>query len=289
MEIISDIPQARDILRSARNAGKSVGFVPTMGYLHQGHLSLMQQARREHEFLVVSIYVNPKQFGPSEDLDTYPRDVNRDIDSAESVGVDMIFNPGDDVMYPHGYLTYVNVRELTTKLCGASRPGHFQGVTTVVAKLFNIVQPHTAYFGQKDAQQALVIKKMTRDLNLPVKITILPTVRELDGLAMSSRNTRLKPEERNQAPALHKSLNLAKSMIKARETNAATIKNAMHKLLHEHSLVLVDYLEIVDIDSLNQIDTIRDTVLVAGAIFLGETRLIDNMVIRSVDGEEVIL
>ena len=280
MRVIRSIQEMYKLSESARKEGKIIGFVPTMGYLHEGHLSLIRIARKRCDLLVVSIFVNPTQFGPNEDLNSYPRDFERDSKLCEKEGVDVIFAPTAEEMYPDGYSTWVEVKgPVTEVLCGAFRPGHFRGVTTVVAKLFNIVQPHFAVFGQKDAQQLVVIKKMTRELNFPVEIVAAPTVREKDGLAMSSRNEYLNEKERKVAPKIYQSLILAKNMLLRGERNTEKIKNEMRKFLESAKLIKVQYIDIVDADTLEPLKNARGRVMVALAAFLGRARLIDNIIV----------
>lgn len=268
------------LARSWRGKGR-VGLVPTMGYLHEGHLKLVRAARRQSRFVVVSIFVNPIQFGPKEDFRRYPRDFGRDRRLLESAGADFIFYPGVKDMYPEGFATFVEVERLGEGLCGKSRPGHFRGVTTVVAKLFNIVLPDLAVFGAKDAQQAFVIRRMARDLGFHTSILILSTAREKDGLAMSSRNVYLTPEQRAEAPVLHRSLVLAEKMIRQGERRAAKVKAAMRRLIRRESGGRIDYVEMVDTDELRQVRAVEGEVLVALAVFFGKTRLIDNIVLRT--------
>jgi pantoate--beta-alanine ligase len=268
------------IALSRRGKGR-VGLVPTMGYLHEGHFQLVQAARKQSDFVVVSIFVNPIQFGPKEDFRRYPRDFGRDRRLLESAGADVVFCPAVKDMYPEGYATFVEVERLGDGLCGASRPGHFRGVATVVAKLFNIVMPDVAVFGAKDAQQAFVIRRMARDLGFHTRIVILPTAREKDGLAMSSRNVYLTPEQRAEAPVLHRSLKLARQLISHGERKAARVKAAMRRLIRCGSGGRIDYVEIVDTDELRPVKTIEGEVLVALAVFFGKTRLIDNVVVRA--------
>jgi pantoate--beta-alanine ligase len=282
MKIITKINDIREYSRSAKKEGKTIGFVPTMGYLHDGHISLVRAAKKENDVIVMSIYVNPTQFGPDEDYDKYPRDLERDRSLADKEGVDVIFTPVSGEMYPAGYDTDVEVKgHLTETLCGRTRPGHFRGVTTVVAKLFNIVEADRAYFGQKDAQQAAVIKRMVRDLNMPVEIRVMPIVREDDGLAMSSRNAYLSKEERRQALALSRSLKRAEEMVSAGELSAGTIKSGMKNILEKEKNVRVDYTEIMDADTLQPLDKVRGNTLIAIAAFVGGTRLIDNVLVTS--------
>ncbi|MFH1651459.1 MAG: pantoate--beta-alanine ligase [Chloroflexota bacterium] len=257
-----------------------VGFVPTMGYLHEGHISLVQHARAENAAVVVSIFVNPTQFGPREDFKKYPRDLPRDLALLAAAGTDLVFIPEAAEMYPPGFNAWVDVAGLTEKLEGASRPGHFRGVTTVVAKLFNLVTPDTAYFGQKDAQQVAVIRKMVTDLNMDLKVATLPTVREPDGLAMSSRNTYLKPDERRAATILHKSLRLAERLYRKGERDARKIRRQMLTLLQAEPLADVDYVSIADNATLEELAEITPPALVSLAVKIGRTRLIDNIVLE---------
>nr|WP_129408700.1 pantoate--beta-alanine ligase [Marinitoga lauensis] len=259
--------------------GKSIGFVPTMGYLHKGHLSLVEQARKDNDIVVVSIFVNPTQFGPNEDFDRYPRDLNRDMELLKPYNVDYIFHPDVNEMYSKDHSTYVEEIKLTKVLCGKSRPGHFRGVTTIVTKLFNIIRPTRAYFGQKDAQQFRVLRKMVNDLNMDVEMVEMPIIREEDGLAMSSRNIYLNSEERKQALALSKSLKKAKELYENGERNANIIKAEMRKIFNENPLVKVDYIEIVDEYNLENVNIIENKVLVAVAAFVGKARLIDNVIL----------
>jgi len=259
--------------------GKTIGFVPTMGYLHEGHLSLMRRARRETDIVVISIFVNPTQFGPREDFKKYPRDFKRDSALARSCGVDIIFYPSGKAVYPPDHHTYVNVERLTEVLCGASRPGHFRGVTTIVAKLFNIVRPGIAYFGRKDGQQAVVIKQMVKDLNMDVRIKVMPIVREPDGLAMSSRNARLSEKERKDALVLYRSLLKAKALIRNGRRDTSSIKAAMKGMIGEKKSARIDYASIVDARTLEDIRRIHGKAMVALAVKVGAKRLIDNMVV----------
>jgi len=266
------------IARELKRRGR-IGFVPTMGYLHEGHLRLVRAARRHSEFVVVSIFVNPIQFGPKEDYRRYPRDFNRDRRLLQSAGADFIYCPDVRGMYPDGFATFVDVERLGEGLCGKSRPGHFRGVTTVVAKLFNTVLHDVAVFGAKDAQQAFVIRRMVRDLNFQTRIVILPTAREKDGLAMSSRNVYLTQEQRDEASVLHRSLVLARRMIGQGERRAAAVKAAMRRMILRESSGRIDYVEMVDTDELRPVRIIEDETLVALAVYFGKTRLIDNTVI----------
>ncbi|MCJ7508015.1 MAG: pantoate--beta-alanine ligase [candidate division Zixibacteria bacterium] len=267
----------QQIALSLKRKGKKISFVPTMGYLHQGHLSLVRIAKKKSDVVVVSIFVNPTQFGPKEDFKRYPRNFARDKIFLQKEGCDYIFAPRMESIYPQGYSTFVEVDGLSSKLEGASRPGHFKGVTTIVAKLFNIVQPDIAVFGQKDAQQAVVIKKMVEDLNFKTKIIIAPTVREKDGLAQSSRNKYLSLKQRKSATVLYKSLALAKGLIKNGEKDARIIVNKMRRLINKEKDTKIDYIAITDTENLNSIEKIKGEVLISLAVKFGKTRLIDNI------------
>ena len=280
MIIIKTIKEIKDIIRDNKRQGKTVGFVPTMGSLHEGHLSLIRTAKKENDLVVVSIFVNPTQFGVGEDFEAYPRDLDSDAKLSESAGADVIFSPSISEMYPESYQTYVEVIEITSKLCGKSRPTHFKGVTTVVNKLFNIVEPHKAYFGQKDAQQVAVIQKMVKDLNMNIEVIPCPIVREADGLAMSSRNTYLNEAQRNAALILSKSLFSAKDMINKGCIDAVEIKETIIKMINKEPLAAIDYVEIVDALSLSDITTLTSKVLIALAVKIGRTRLIDNILVE---------
>ena len=266
--------------KTVHHKNKTIGFVPTMGYLHDGHLFLAKQARRDTDVVVMSIFVNPTQFGAGGDFKKYPRNLRRDIKLAKTAGVNVIFYPQALAMYPKKYRTYINVETLDDVLCGRSRPGHFRGVATVVTKLFNIVQPDIAYFGGKDAQQALIIKKMTKDLNMPLKIKALPIVRERDGLAMSSRNTYLNAAERKDALVLYQALKLARNLIKNNKKNSLYIIRKMKDFIIKKKTAKIDYIEIVDFNDLSPVKKIRDKVLIALAVWIGKTRLIDNFVVN---------
>ncbi len=267
-------------MRQARRAlAGTVGLVPTMGFLHEGHLSLVRRAKAESQVVVVSIFVNPTQFGPGEDLARYPRDEARDLALLEKAGADIVFLPAPAEMYPPGFATWVTVEDVTTRLEGAARPGHFRGVATVCNKLFNIVQPAKAYFGQKDAQQALVIKKMVADLNLNLEIVVLPTVREADGLAMSSRNSYLSAEERKAAVVLHRALARAQEMFNKGETDALTIRGNMRCLIAAEPLAEIDYISIADAATLEEQSRVSPPALVSLAVKIGQTRLIDNIIL----------
>jgi len=250
-----------------------------MGYLHNGHLSLVHHAREECDHVVVSIFVNPTQFGPKEDLSKYPRDLDRDLSLLEPLGTDLVWMPTAEIMYPQGYQTWVEVEAITRPLEGAMRPGHFRGVTTVVAKLFNGVQPHKAYFGQKDAQQAAVIRQMTRDLNFPIEIVVCPIVREPDGLAMSSRNVYLDPQQRKAATILYRSLSAAKEAYENGERDADQLRQIMKDLLASEPLAQMQYISCADYDSLEELETVTGKALLSMAVFIGKTRLIDNFVL----------
>jgi pantoate--beta-alanine ligase len=256
----------------------TVGLVPTMGYLHEGHLSLIRRAREECDHVFVSIFVNPTQFGPKEDLSKYPRDRERDFRLIEAY-TDVVWTPSEASMYPEGYQTWVEVEALTKPLEGAMRPGHFRGVTTVVAKLFNGVQPHKAYFGQKDAQQVAVIRQMVRDLNFPVEIVVCPIVREPDGLAMSSRNVYLDPEQRRAATVLFRALTAAKALYETGERNGEKLRQAMNDVLAAEPLAQMQYVSCADYDTLQELDEVKGKALLSMAVFLGKTRLIDNFVL----------
>ena len=266
-------------LRSARlSFSGTVGLVPTMGYLHEGHLSLIRRAREDCEYVAVSIFVNPTQFGPKEDLAKYPRDLERDFRLIEPY-TDLVWTPSAETMYPQGYQTWVEVEAMTRPLEGAMRPGHFRGVTTVVAKLFNAVQPHKAYFGQKDAQQVAVIRQMMRDLNFPLEIVVCPTSREPDGLAMSSRNVYLDPDQRKAATVLFRSLSAAKELYEAGERSAEKVRGKMKEVLAGEPLAEPQYISCADYDTLEELDEIKGKALLSMAVFFGKTRLIDNFVI----------
>jgi len=280
MKTIESISRMSTYSKIVKKEGKSIGFVPTMGALHEGHLSLAKTARKHADVLVMSIFVNPIQFGPDEDLEKYPRAFKRDEELARSAGVDVVFSPSIKDMYPAGYATYVNVEGLTDTLCGAARPGHFRGVATIVTKLFHIVKPDIAYFGQKDAQQAILIKKMAEDLNLDIDIKVLPIVREKDGLAMSSRNTYLSPDERKDAAVLYQSLKKAEELMRSGERDAAKIIAAMTDLIKAKPNARVDYISIVDTKNLKDVTRISGEALIALAVFMGKTRLIDNIIIK---------
>lgn len=280
MKVVQSIKMIRALIKKAKAKGKTIGFVPTMGALHDGHLSLIRRCRKENDMVVVSIFVNPTQFGPNEDLKTYPRPKKTDVMFAKKENVDIIFYPSNKIMYPTGYLTYITVEKITGILCGKSRPGHFKGVTTIVGKLFNIVLPDAVYFGQKDAQQGIVVKQMTRDLNFPAKIKILPTVRERDGLAMSSRNEYLNSHQRKKAPAIYRSLCFAKQKILDGQRSVQFIKNLIRREIHKNTAGRIDYIECVNAVSLKPLKMLKGRILIAIVVRIGGTRLIDNIIVQ---------
>ncbi|MGN0344977.1 MAG: pantoate--beta-alanine ligase [Lachnospiraceae bacterium] len=279
MQIATTINEVRTQVKAWKKEGCSVGFVPTMGYLHEGHGSLISRARKENDKVVVSIFVNPMQFGPGEDLESYPRDLDKDSAYCESLGADLIFHPEPEEMYTDGFCSYVDMSVLTEELCGLSRPVHFRGVCTVVNKLFNIVQPDRAYFGQKDAQQLAIIGRMVQDLNMDLEIIGCPIVREEDGLAKSSRNTYLSAEERQAALVLSKAVKLGQELVAGGETDAKKIISEMSALIEKEPLARIDYVKAVDGLTMQQIDTVKSPMLVALAVYIGKTRLIDNFMI----------
>ena len=279
MLVTRDIAATRRAIAEARQAGHRIGFVPTMGYLHAGHLSLVEAARHAGSWIVASIFVNPTQFGPTEDFDRYPRDAAGDLRQCEQAGVELVFMPSVEDMYPPGSTTTVHVAQLTDTLCGPCRPGHFDGVATVVMKLFNIVQPDLACFGQKDAQQLAVIRRMTRDLNLPIEIVGCPTVREPDGLAMSSRNALLSTGERHRAVALYRALCAARDARAGGERDAQALTALMRRIIDAAEPARIDYISIVSPDTLQPVIHVDHTVLMALAVRIGNTRLIDNMLL----------
>jgi len=280
MEVITTIEALRSRLAQERQAGKQIGLVPTMGYLHAGHLSLIRKAREECDCVVMSLFVNPLQFGENEDFDRYPRDFERDRTMAEEAGVDLLFYPSVEEMYPRRILTTVHVAGLTERLCGRSRPGHFDGVATVVSKLFHIVCPDRAYFGQKDAQQLAVIERMVEDLNIPVKVVGCPIIREPDGLAMSSRNVYLTPEERKAAPTLYQALREGERLIRGGERNPNVVLQTVRQQIERAKVFRLDYLELLSYPDLEPLDAIGGKVILAVAAWLGRTRLIDNTIIE---------
>jgi pantoate--beta-alanine ligase len=288
MKIAVTIESVRHLVKAARIAGRRIGLVPTMGALHVGHVSLIERAIEQFDFVVVSIFVNPTQFGPGEDFENYPRPIEADLEICEKAGVDLVFNPSPEAMYGAQSLTWVTVEKLTERLCGASRPGHFRGVATVCTKLFNIVLPDVAYFGQKDAQQAIVIKRMAADLNMPLEIIVCPTIREADGLAVSSRNKYLSDVERKEAAKIYESLRKCEEMLRAGATDADEIIAAMRRVLDGIRGGRIEYVEIVDAETLEKVDQIKDATLIAVAVKLGRARLIDNMLVNYRDYEAVV-
>ena len=279
METATSIEDVRASVGSARNSGKSIGLVPTMGALHAGHISLIEAAVKRCDFVVVSIFVNPTQFGPGEDLERYPRPVEADLEICRNSGVDVVFMPSVEQMYPAGNQTWVTVEKLTDDLCGASRPGHFRGVTTVCAKLFNIVGADIAFFGQKDTQQAIVIKRMVSDLNMRLEIVVCPTVREKSGLAVSSRNQYLSEQEKKDASLIYKSLEKSRQMIAMGDFQCEMIAGEMRRILEQSGAIEVEYVSIVDVETLDKLECINKKALIAVAVKLGGTRLIDNIVV----------
>ena len=274
------VKEVRDTVKEWKNQGLKVGFVPTMGYLHEGHGSLIEMAAKENDKVVVSVFVNPIQFGPTEDLESYPRDFEADCKLCESLGADLVFHPENEEMYFEDFCTFVDISGLSEVLCGKTRPIHFRGVCTVVSKLFNIVAPDKAYFGQKDAQQLAIIRRMTRDLNFDVEIVGCPIIREDDGLAKSSRNTYLSPIERKAAVVLSKAIFAGEKMAREGITDALTIKATMMAILKSEVLANVEYVELVDFDTLQDVETITGPILCAIAVRIGKTRLIDNFIIN---------
>jgi len=277
MIVVSDIESVLPSLREARSQGLTIGLVPTMGALHPGHVSLMRASREETGFVVVSIFVNPTQFGPAEDFDCYPRPLNADIKTCEANGVDLVFHPDAKAMYPPGFQTFVEVKSLQDVLCGASRPGHFRGVATVVLKLFNIIQPDVAYFGQKDAQQVRIIRRMVDDLNVPVRVRVCPTVREPDGLAISSRNQYLDEAQRTHARALFQGLEEVRERVLKGERDAQALREVLASRIAATPGAQLDYAAVVDADTLKPVRKLKGEVLVALAVKFGTTRLIDNL------------
>ncbi|HJZ13588.1 MAG TPA: pantoate--beta-alanine ligase [Acidobacteriota bacterium] len=280
MEIIQRILQMKETSKKLRSEGKVIGLVPTMGYLHNGHLSLIREARKMSDAIVVSIFVNPKQFGPNEDFDKYPRDETRDVEMLSSENVDYLFLPKTEEMYTPNFHTYVKVKDLSERLCGIARPSHFEGVTTVVTKLFHIVDPHFAFFGQKDAQQLVIVRRMVRDLNMDVEIVHCPIVRESDGLAMSSRNAYLSAEERAAAPILYKALEHALARIEEGERKAKTLLKEMRQIIETQPLAKIDYIAATDLLDLKDVKNIKGKCLIAMAVYIGSVRLIDNIIVE---------
>jgi pantoate--beta-alanine ligase len=288
-EVATTVKQVRSAVCEARHADKRVGLVPTLGALHDGHVSLLRAARAENGFVVVSLFVNPTQFGPGEDYESYPRPMEKDLTICRQAGVALVFAPPPEEMYPAGFATTVHVAGLTEKMCGASRPGHFDGVCTVVAKLFGIVRPDAAYFGEKDAQQLAIVRRMARDLNLAVEIRACPLVRDADGLATSSRNKYLSAPERASALVLIRALAQARERIEAGERDAASVADGVRRLVGEESGVALEYVAVVDPDTLADLERIEDRALVALAARVGRTRLIDNVLLRNLGGGSTTL
>ena len=280
MQLVHTIAEVREIVSSWRKEGLTVGLVPTMGYLHEGHQSLIKKSVEQNDRTVVSVFVNPIQFGPNEDLASYPRDINRDMEKVKEVGGDLIFNPEPSEMYPGHFTSFIDTTETTELLCGAVRPIHFRGVCTVVGKLFNIVCPDRAYFGQKDAQQLATIRRFSRDLNFPIEIVACPIIREDDGLAKSSRNTYLSTEERKAALILSQSLKLGKKAIEEGEKSAKKVIDIITANIKTEPLARIDYVEVVDFENIQRVDTINGETLVAIAVYIGKTRLIDNFICK---------
>lgn len=282
MQSVSKIKEVREIIKDWKSGGFSIGFVATMGYLHNGHKSLIELARQQNDRVVVSVFVNPTQFGPNEDFAKYPRDIEHDWQICQEAGADLLFAPAAAEMYPDNNLAYIDLKELGDNLCGASRPGHFRGVCTVVGKLFNIITPDQAYFGQKDAQQLAIIKKMVKDLNFAVEIVACPIVREPDGLALSSRNAYLSKQQRQAALILSQSLQAAQELLLKGERDAQVIREFISEQIAGEPLVKIDYIEVVDALSLKPVKNIAAPILVAAAIYVGKTRLIDNFVFEEI-------
>ncbi len=281
MQIVETKTDLREVIHRARSVGQTIGFVPTMGYLHEGHLSLMRRARQENDLVVASIFVNPTQFGPNEDLASYPRDADRDVESMKAEKVDLAFFPKLEELYPPGFTTFVEIAgPMTQLLCGASRPVHFRGVATIVAKLFNLVSPDRAYFGQKDAQQVVVIRRMVRDLDFDLKIVVCPTVREADGLAMSSRNAYLTAEQRTEAVVISQTLTEAQEQVGRGERSAAAIIEMMTERIASKPNAAIDYISAVDAETLEKVETLQGKIIVAVAVQFVKSRLIDNIQIE---------
>jgi pantoate--beta-alanine ligase len=278
-DVVETVAAVREHVAGARRAGKEIGFVPTLGALHDGHLSLIRAARDRCDYVVVSVFVNPTQFNDPRDLESYPRTLAEDVKACAALDVDLVFAPPVEQMYAANAVTMVRVSTITEPLCGRDRPGHFEGVTTVVAKLFNIVQPDVAFFGQKDAQQSLVVRRMVRDLHMPIEIVVCPTVREPDGLAMSSRNANLTPEQRQQALSLHASLEAALNAIAAGQRDPTALIRQMRDIINAAGPCTIDYVEIVHPETLEPIDTVASTMLIAMAVRIGQVRLIDNILV----------
>ena len=280
MQVVNHVSEMQDWSEAQRREGQRIVFVPTMGFLHEGHLSLVRDAKKRGDRVVVSIFVNPKQFEPQEDFGAYPRDFARDRKLLEQEGVDVLFHPADEEIYPHGYQTHVETEKLSVPLCGAFRPGHFRGVATVVAKLFNIVRPHVALFGCKDYQQLQVVRRLVRDLNFAIEIVGHPTVREADGLAISSRNAYLTPAERKAALCLSRSLREAETLVKQGEKNSRVILESVHREIAMEPLAKLEYASLCDPESLFEVEQVRDVTLLALAVRIGKARLIDNVILK---------
>ena len=280
MKVIESIKEMKEASQAFRDNGKSIVFVPTMGYLHEGHLSLMKKGKEAGDVLIVSIFVNPTQFGKGEDLERYPRDIERDKELCKGEGVDILFAPKAGDIYPDGYQTYVDVEDVTKNLCGASRTGHFRGVATVVMKLFNIVRPDYAIFGEKDFQQLVTIKRLVKDLNMGVNVIGMPIVREADGLAMSSRNSYLSKEERRAALNIYRALRAAKEVFDEGERSASVLLNEAKRVIEIEPIVVLDYIKLVDVETMEDLERVEDEALLAAAVRIGKTRLIDNIILR---------
>jgi len=281
MVITASIEKVRKISRKETKLGKIIGFVPTMGALHKGHLSLVRKARKECDFLIASIFINPAQFGVREDYQRYPRNFSKDKKQLKAEGVDLLFSPGAKTMYPSsGASVYAYENNLSSRLCGKSRPGHFKGVCTILVKLFNILRPGIAYFGQKDYQQTLIVKKLVKDLNFPIRIRVLPIIREIDNLAMSSRNAYLKGQARASSRCLYQALALAKELIKSGQRDSKRVISQMKQLVKSRELARIDYIEIVDAENLRRVNRIKGKVLIALAVYIGKVRLIDNIILN---------
>lgn len=280
MKIITTIKEIKHAVSRVRAEGRIIGFVPTMGFLHDGHLSLVLESVKQTDYTVVSIFLNPTQFAPHEDFEDYPRDMQRDLDLLEKEGTNLVFIPAAAEMYPQGYKTYVEVHDLQDKLCGVSRPVFFRGISTIVLKLFHIVNPDVAFFGQKDAQQAIILKKMVQDLDMDVQIEVLPVIREKDGLALSSRNYYFNPGQRKEALCLSKSLKKAQDLIAAGEEGTQNIIQAMKAVIEAEPLAKIDYVEIVDSEDLSPLETVKKGCLIALAVYIDKVRLIDNIIVE---------
>lgn len=280
MEVIATVKEMQRRSEQLRQQEMTIVFVPTMGYLHEGHLALMREGKQRGNALIISIFVNPTQFGPGEDYERYPRDMQRDLKLAEKVGVDIVFTPSAHDMYPDGFQTYVEVERVTQNLCGTSRPSHFRGVTTIVAKLFNIVKPHVALFGQKDYQQLVTIKQMVDDLNMDIEVIGIPTIRERDGLAMSSRNSYLGPKKRKDAAKLYRALRTGENLFLHGETDPSVILTTVREAIEEAKPTTIDYIKICDAHTLEDIEAIKGEAIIAVAVQIDKTRLIDNLILK---------